>query len=501
MAPLFCVLFVALSLSAGAAVPLRLMLAVPESSGRISLGVFNPEGKLIRTLCESRDVETFEIGLNGLILTWDGLSAEGKPAKPGKYLVRGWFIPEGVVVEGEAFHFNSWEDAAGIPPLSKVLGAIPTGGEEFFLVGTDAAENRGAVWKADARGVLSVRRFLPEGTEFLAGEQRMAVLRTPTGLAVFSLEGEEKLEPVVGEAALAAVSSVGVALVAGGGSELVLHNLTQLASEPLKVPLPITPKFLTAGGGGFLVSDGLRVARVEGGKVTEVPLGDPVILESLAPGVGDSFWMSGVLQTDPPQPVVRNFSFAGELLREWKLEPSEARNLVISSPRATGFFLLSDHHGVTTFRGLRPLAGPVAVNTPATPGSDDVRITDWEEFLVRTIEPCEAFGFADGQPAASAPANDLINIPLAEDPLSSRPGTISLRLAFDTTGAWLESEEGLSLLPIWDATRIQRVAVAPGKATGSLQILVGQPGFAAGFFAGGLQKISPLEGGEVEVLP
>jgi hypothetical protein len=63
------------------------------------------------------------------------------------------------------------------------------------------------------------------------------------------------------------------------------------------------------------------------------------------------------------------------------------------------------------------------------------------------------------------------------------------------------AEGGLKILPVWEATRIHRVVVAPGKAAGSAWILIGQPAFAAGFFAAGLQNISPLEGGDVEVLP
>ncbi len=501
MARLIFILLLVLSASSWADSPIRLTLAVPDSSGRISLGVFDPSGKLVRTLSEGQELETFEIGLNGLILTWDGIDNQGKKVTPGKYLVRGWFVPSGVVVEGEAFHFNEWEDANGHPPLSTVIAAIPTEGDEFYLVGMDAVENRAAIWKADTKAILSERRFVPEGAEFLASDGQTAILRTSEGLGLFALSGEEKLEKVSGSAVLAALSATQVATVEGGRSELLLRDRADLLPEPARVALAFEPKFLIAGKHGFLVSDGTLAGLVDGGKMTEIPLGDRVTLESLAPGSGDSFWISGTLRGESSLPVVRNFSLTGELLRELKLESVDSGTRVFSSPNATGFYLLSNRDGVSVFRGLHPLNSPHPAGAKADPLADEGRIADWEEFLVRRIEPSLKFGFLDGLPAASAPASDTIKIPLAADPLSSRQNTLSVRIAYDATGAWLEAEGGLSVLPVWDAALIQHVALAPGKQAGSLQILISQPGFAAGFFATGLQKISPLEGGEVEVLP
>ncbi len=499
MARLIFVLLLAWIGFAHAQEPLHLMLAVPDSSGRISLGVFDPSGKLVRTLSEGQELETFEIGLNGVILTWDENDNQGNRVSPGKYVVRGWFVPSGVAVEGEAFYFNDWEDANGHPPLSKVISAIPTEEDEFYLVGIDAIENRPAVWKADGKAVLSDRRFLPEGSEFLAGDAQTAILRTPEGWGLFALAGEETLEPISGSAALAALSATQMALVAEGISEVILYERDKLALKPTSVPLPFLPKFLVAVERGFLVSDGTRVGLVEGEKLTEIPLGDPISMESLAPGAGNSFWVSATLQSESPLPVVRNFSLTGELLRELKLEPADTGNLVFSSPRATGFYLLSKRDGVSNFRGLHPVA--TEFESQPNPEGDEPRVSDWEEFLVRKIEPSVEFGFLDGVPAPSAPASDTVKIPLSPDPLSSRKTIMSARLVFDATGAWLEAEGGLSVLPVWDASGIHRVAVAPGKTDGSLQILIGQPGFAAGFLAPGLDKISPLEGGEVEVLP
>jgi hypothetical protein len=501
MTPRIIVLLLAMGLTCRAETPLKLTLAIPHAEGRISVGVFDTAGKLVRKLGELEDLQSFEIGLNGLILSWDAKDDDGQPVSPGTYRVRGWFVPPEVAVEGEAFHFNTWADAEGVPPVSRVISVIPTQGDDFFLVGMDAIEDRPAVWQADAKAVLGGKRFLPEGSVFLAGDGQSALVRIPAGLGLFALSGEEKIEVFEGTASLAALSGSQVAWVADGGSELFLLDRANLASKPTRLALPFQPRFLIALQGGFLVSDGSRVGMVGDGGVTDIPMGDPLTVESLAPGPGGSFWLTGMVLGEPAFPVVRNVRLTGELLRELKLSAIDTGNLVFSSATATGFYLLASREGVSTFRGLHPLASPTVDEGPVTPGPQEPRFSDWEEFVVRTIEPCREFGFQNGVPAPSGPFNTTIKIALAEDPLSSKKATLTAQLVFDSSGAWLAAEGGLKILPVWEATRIHRVVVAPGKAAGSAWILIGQPAFAAGFFATGLQNISPLEGGDVEVLP
>ena len=92
------------------------VFAVP-STGRITLGVFDKNGHLVRTLHSLDGEEKFQVGLNGFISRWDGLDDSGKKVPPGTYHIRGYQIGEATVT-GEAFHFNDWISESDMPPIS-----------------------------------------------------------------------------------------------------------------------------------------------------------------------------------------------------------------------------------------------------------------------------------------------------------------------------------------------------------------------------------------------
>jgi len=64
-------------------------VALPELEGPITVGIFSPDGEMIRLLYRDAAVESIPAGLNGLIMTWDGKDDEGLPVSPGTYRVRG----------------------------------------------------------------------------------------------------------------------------------------------------------------------------------------------------------------------------------------------------------------------------------------------------------------------------------------------------------------------------------------------------------------------------
>ena len=94
--------------------------AVP-SSGRITLGVFDKTGKLVRTLHAMDEEDAFRVGLNGYITKWDGLDDAGQRAPAGHYHVRGYLI-EDVTVDGVAYHFNDWMTGDDDPSIRHVVG-------------------------------------------------------------------------------------------------------------------------------------------------------------------------------------------------------------------------------------------------------------------------------------------------------------------------------------------------------------------------------------------
>ncbi|MEI8310406.1 MAG: hypothetical protein WCH98_06590 [Verrucomicrobiota bacterium] len=97
----------------------ELEFAVPDE-GRITLGVFDGSGKLVRVLHKLAKEGDFQVGLNGFITSWDGKNDAGGRVTSGHYYVRGYLIGEDVRVSGEDFLFNDWAADNGFPDFSKI---------------------------------------------------------------------------------------------------------------------------------------------------------------------------------------------------------------------------------------------------------------------------------------------------------------------------------------------------------------------------------------------
>ena len=97
----------------------ELEFAVPDD-GRITLGVFDASGKLVRVLHRLARQEDFRVGENGLVTSWDGKNDAGERAAAGHYHVRGYLIGDDVRVAGEDFLFNDWAADPGFPAFQKI---------------------------------------------------------------------------------------------------------------------------------------------------------------------------------------------------------------------------------------------------------------------------------------------------------------------------------------------------------------------------------------------
>ena len=64
-------------------------VALPALEGPITLGVFAPDGTLVRLLHRDAPMASIPAGLNGLLLTWDGRDDRSVPVPPGIYRARG----------------------------------------------------------------------------------------------------------------------------------------------------------------------------------------------------------------------------------------------------------------------------------------------------------------------------------------------------------------------------------------------------------------------------
>jgi hypothetical protein len=70
----------------------RISFVPPPLEGRISLGIYDAQGKLVRVLHQEADLDEFKIGADALVTQWDGKNDDGEDLPAGKYHARGYLI-------------------------------------------------------------------------------------------------------------------------------------------------------------------------------------------------------------------------------------------------------------------------------------------------------------------------------------------------------------------------------------------------------------------------
>jgi hypothetical protein len=78
--------------SASPARSVRISFVPPPLEGRISLGIYDGKGKLVRVLHKQSDLNEFKIGADALVTQWDGKNDNGEDLPAGKYHARGYLV-------------------------------------------------------------------------------------------------------------------------------------------------------------------------------------------------------------------------------------------------------------------------------------------------------------------------------------------------------------------------------------------------------------------------
>ncbi len=71
-------------------VPIRFV--PPPLEGRISLGIYDSQGALVRILHREAVIDAFEIGPDALATTWDGRDEADQDLPPGRYRAHGFVV-------------------------------------------------------------------------------------------------------------------------------------------------------------------------------------------------------------------------------------------------------------------------------------------------------------------------------------------------------------------------------------------------------------------------
>jgi hypothetical protein len=115
----------------------RISFLPPPLEGRISLGIYDANGQLVRVLHKEAPFSEFDVGADALITKWDGKDDSGNDRPSGKYHARGYLVGA-LKMEEPVASTDAAADASGtvqvklMPnPLSKNAGAIVDLGAAF----------------------------------------------------------------------------------------------------------------------------------------------------------------------------------------------------------------------------------------------------------------------------------------------------------------------------------------------------------------------------------
>jgi hypothetical protein len=130
----------------------------PPMEGTISLGIYNPAGRLVRVLHQEAHLDEFFAALNGLITYWDGKDDSGKMMPAGKYDARGYMAGE-MDFEGVAFIGNDWIKKDDSPRITKMLDIKSSPEGNLLLIAQQAGNAYIGVTCDATGGVTAIEPF------------------------------------------------------------------------------------------------------------------------------------------------------------------------------------------------------------------------------------------------------------------------------------------------------------------------------------------------------
>lgn len=507
--------------------PLRaaeeLEFAVPDD-GRITLGVFDASGKLVRVLHKLAREEDFRIGDNGLITTWDGKNDTGERMAPGHYHVRGYLIGDDVRVSGENFLFNDWAADDGFPGFSRIKDfALLENGDVVILaedwpkdqVLARFSSEKGFLWSCRISAQAGPSRqfgsqVVPRGgfrptdsaghplggsaiiearlspplhmvDPLLAVNAQVALMISDSGLDTYDIEN--------GNRAMGAPSTGGMLALAVAANErdvFVSSNggLTSIALPDLsRQAVTSPPSTFTSMDADASTLVGASPEGVWIRKETFAPVKLPTAAKSVALGTPDTFWFVGV---ENETSFVGQASFGGEILRLLRPADGDPKPDKICASRASDKFAV-----------IESLPGVQRLRVMERAESGEWTI-EWE----RMLRESGAFGFADGKPVADnggAPQDKSLRVRLKENPLTGKHDFLTLYSEFSESGSRLVSPDGLPLVEVSTRNDTRRTAIHRGEKSDTLRLLQGNGSFVEEFSVSGLDDILPLDAGGIDL--
>lgn len=470
--------------------PLHFTFALPPFESRISLGVFNAAGELVARLAEARPERDFTIGLNGLMVTWDGKDDAGREVPPGRYRVRGYAVGA-MPVEGLAYSGNGWVEEFGAAfPLAEMLDwQLAPDGSLVLLYRQDDGRAALASFSVD-QGVRwqRVLEDAPSPEPWKLAQMTggtLVLLHGREGLAVKVETGDFLHQGILPEGVVAAaLGAEGELSWLGEGREGMVNLLGW--REEGEQELPFAPRVLVLGESGPLAlsKEGQLWEKTTAGWQI-VPAWAEERFVDIAPGRGEEFW--GLLRTSEGTPPTRAglFSRAGEFLKE--IHPgtfSQPPQRILAAPgRQEVFFAAgsAEEDGAQVIWGIRP-----------TPPSESTA-PGWEIFLQKQVDGKAAWpeGFKRLPVRLQLETTNFLRREREKNHFRltvRRPDTIQL-----------ESAEGLHLADlVRTAPIVQAGAFWSAAQPGALRFLVQSRAWSEEFLLTGLEELLALDVAEFD---
>jgi hypothetical protein len=522
--------------------------AVPDE-GRITLGVFDGSGRLVRTLHQLARQEDFRIGLNGLITDWDGKDDAGKALPAGHYHVRGYLVGNDVRVTGEEFLFNDFAADPGFPGFSRIRDfSLLENGDLLLLAESPVgppllarfSEERGFVWSTVVQQpkplpslipasfrptdliTLDPRAALPNFSPKLAANSAFAFLLTQDRCGIYLLENGKEVfsSPSTGCAAsLAVATNDSQFFVSAPGGLTTILLAKQKPSDKAVPPVsgaavPVAEASAANGRDArspWALRDGLKPNLKESlsfppAAFTSMDADATTLIGAAPEGVwvrqgsfakvalpatvgSVALGMPGTfwfVGVESDAAFVGQATFGGEILRALRPAPEDPKPEKIRASRTAEKFAV-----------LESLPGLQRLRVMARSESGEWTI-EWE----RTIRDSLGFGFVAGKPCADAgdtPQAKDVRFHLKENPLNGQKDFLTVRASFDGSGSRLVSPDGLALVEVSARPNLRRTAIHRGDSAGSLRLLQGNGIFVEEFSIVGLDDILPLDAGDVEL--
>ena len=454
--------------------PHQLMFLPPPVEGTISVGVYNNLGKLVRVLNKDAEVDSFKSGLNGLLIDWDGNGDDGKPLAQGKYFARG-VLAGSIQVSGVAFHLNDWATPDSSTHINRILSValLPgktiaalagEGGAELLIVNADKNETK----KFSLSAKLS--RLKSDGERlFGLGTDGLVNVDPATGVCTNVLSVPGLLDADQFGSRTIVVTSSSIYLRSNGTEQNTPNDM-----EITRCALLSNAAVLASDEGKFWQVSNDQVTPLEGiapGKVFD-----------LAAGKNDTIWLliqsSGAL-------TLRQIDLSGKAIQEFAL-PADLQSVRhFSANRADDKLLLeADEPGRQRTLGIQFVDSHSAQSVWGK--WFERELTNFQYFDVRDGKVVPTTGKSSSIPVAVRPENNPLD--------NTRQANFQLVAAQQPDGVWIETLDGLPLLPVSQNTKsVQIKWVADGAS--AMRIFVSDGTVVEEFRVSGLQDLYRFDAG------